>query len=309
MPMRSWHSVAVVASVWCMVCMSGKASFIMAMPCSVAAIRGSVCSVSFSGGGTGAADSQVRSDRNWGSAATSWLRAVVPVRGRPMTKTGPSIDLVVDLGMETVGLLDPQSGGQEHAQPHLLHGLAHLGESALLVHRRHQALESLAVVVAAGVVEARLGPGVLLDPVDVESHRANRRLTAFRRMSMAAARSLGETRRVSGGNSSASRSNGTTLVVGHRGGLRADASQDDRPLAVPGGVEPIGDARVLMGHHHPHLPVVVHHGLKAVEARLVVAVVDRLPPDVAQRVAPVQALRRRDLDDQRLIGRRASTNR
>ena len=53
MPMRSWHSVAVVASVWCMVCMSGKASFIMARPASVAAMRGSVCSVAVSGRGHG----------------------------------------------------------------------------------------------------------------------------------------------------------------------------------------------------------------------------------------------------------------
>ena len=120
---------------------------------------------------------------------------------------------------------------------------------------------------------------------------------------MAAARSLGDTRRMSGrqllGQSVERHHPGGR----HRGGLRTDASQDDRPFAVPGGVEPVGDARILMGHHHPHLPVIVHDGLEAVEAGLMVAVVDRLPPDVPQRVAPVQALRRRDLDDQRLVGR------
>ena len=91
MPMRSWHSVAVVASEWYMVCMSGNISFIIARPASVAAMRGSVCSVAVSGGGTGAPDSHSRSERNCGSAATSWLSAVVPVRGRPITNTGPSI--------------------------------------------------------------------------------------------------------------------------------------------------------------------------------------------------------------------------
>ena len=90
MPSRSWHSVGVVASSWCMVCMRGNISFIMARPASVAAMRGSVCSVAVSGGGQGDDDSHNRSERNWGSAATSWLSAVVPVRGRPMTKTGPS---------------------------------------------------------------------------------------------------------------------------------------------------------------------------------------------------------------------------
>ena len=71
MPMRSWHSVAVVASVWCMVCMSGKASFIRARLPSATAMRGSVCSVAFSGGGTGEPDSHIRSERNCGSAATN----------------------------------------------------------------------------------------------------------------------------------------------------------------------------------------------------------------------------------------------
>ena len=42
------------------------------------------------GGGQGLEDSHKRSERIWGSAATSWLSAVVPVRGRPMTNTGPS---------------------------------------------------------------------------------------------------------------------------------------------------------------------------------------------------------------------------
>ena len=59
-----------------------------------------------SGGGVGACDSHIRSDRNCGSAATNWLKAVVPVRGRPMTKTGPLDHLVVDLGMLLVGVLD-----------------------------------------------------------------------------------------------------------------------------------------------------------------------------------------------------------
>jgi hypothetical protein len=38
--------------------MRGNASYISCKPCSVAAMRGSVCSVALSGGGTGAADSQ-----------------------------------------------------------------------------------------------------------------------------------------------------------------------------------------------------------------------------------------------------------
>ena len=42
--------------------------------------------------------------------------------------------------------------------------------------------------------------------------------------------------------------------------------------------------------------------LVPVEAALVRAVVDRLPPWVPERVAPVQALRGRDLHDQGLVG-------
>ena len=52
-------------------------------------MRGSECSVALSGGGTGAPDSHPRNERICGSAATSWLNAVVPVRGRPITNTGP----------------------------------------------------------------------------------------------------------------------------------------------------------------------------------------------------------------------------
>ena len=216
-----------------------------------------------------------------------------------------SVDLlVIDLGMES-GRCPRPAVGPRAGRPagRAASTSPMLGEVALAVHRLHQALEPLAVVVAAGVVEARLGPGVLLDLLDVEAHRANRRLTARRRTSMTAARSLG--RHASGavhGNSSASRSNGTTSGGRHRRGVGPDAAQDDRPLAVPGGVQPVGDARILVGDHHPHLPVVVHHGLVAVEARLVIAVVDRLPPGVPERVAPVETLRRRHLDDQRLVG-------
>ena len=64
MPNRSWHSVGVVASSWCMVCISGNIWFIMARPASVSAMRGSLCSVADSGGGQGDEDSHNRSERN-----------------------------------------------------------------------------------------------------------------------------------------------------------------------------------------------------------------------------------------------------
>ena len=145
MPMRSWHSVAVVASEWYIVCISGNISFIIARPASVAAMRGSVCWVAASGGGTGAPDSQSRSERNCGSAATSWLSAVVPVRGRPITNTGPSTTCSPISGCCAVRVLHLEARGQMRAEPDALHHLAHLGEVGFLVHRRDEALQPLAV--------------------------------------------------------------------------------------------------------------------------------------------------------------------
>ena len=153
--------------------------------------------------------------------------------------------------------------------------------------------------------QARLLPCLGLERVGVERHRQNRLLTASRRAAMVSWRSSGET--------AACRRWQRRPDVGerehpgrrHRRRLGADAAQDHRARAVPGRVEPVGDARVVVRDDGPHDPVVVDHGLVPVEAALVPGVVDGLPPRVAQRVAPVEALRRRDLDQERLVGCRA----
>ena len=72
-----------------MVRIRGNMLSIMAIPSAACAIRGSSYWVAASGGGVHACDSHIRNERNCGSLATSWLSAVVPVRGNPITNTGP----------------------------------------------------------------------------------------------------------------------------------------------------------------------------------------------------------------------------
>ena len=86
------------------------------------------------------------------------------------------------------------------------------------------------------------------------------------------------------------------------GGFGSHTAQEHRAVAVSGGVEPVRHAGILRGEHEAHHAVGVHHRLVAVEAGLVAPVVDRLQPGIAQRDAPVDALGRFDLQDQRLIG-------
>ena len=67
-------------------------------------------------GGPGRDDSHSRSERIWGSRASSWLSAVVPVRGRPMMNERarrPRSSSMV--GVPAVDVLDAQPVGQQHA--------------------------------------------------------------------------------------------------------------------------------------------------------------------------------------------------
>ena len=104
MPIRSWHSVAASGSELFIALKSGNIWSIIAMPSAACAIRGSVYCVAASGGGVGACDSQVRSDRNCGSLATSWPNAVVPGAGQPEDDHRAVDDLVGDLRMLLVGV-------------------------------------------------------------------------------------------------------------------------------------------------------------------------------------------------------------
>ena len=87
---------------------------------------------------------------------------------------------------------------------------------------------------------------------------------------------------------------------GNRRGLRPQPAEDHRPVVVAAGVEPVGDAGVAVSDDGPKHPVRVEDGLVAVETGLPVGVVDRLPPEVAERDAPVEGLGRGHFDDQRL---------
>ena len=127
-PIRSWHSVGAVGSELYSVFINGNMSSSIFRPASACAIRGSVCWVAASGGGVGAWDSHIRSDRNWGSAATSWLSAVVPVRGNPITKTGPPTTWSSISGMLSVGVLDLEALNQGVADGGVLDDPAHVVE-------------------------------------------------------------------------------------------------------------------------------------------------------------------------------------
>ena len=96
-------------------------------------------------------------------------------------------------------------------------------------------------------------------------------------------------------------SNATTRVDGVGAVVGAHAAQDDRSVAVAGGVEPIRHPGVAVTQHHPHQAVGIHDRLMRVQAGLVAPVVDGLPPRIADREAPVDAFGRFDFDDERLV--------
>ena len=73
------------------------------------------------------------------------------------------------------------------------------------------------------------------------------------------------------------------------------------PSLCPAVSSQFRDTRVMVRDHDTQHAVVVDHGLMPVQARLMPGVVDRLPPRVPERVAPVETLRRLDLDDERFI--------
>ena len=72
---------------------------------------------------------------------------------------------------------------------------------------------------------------------------------------------------------------------------------------MAGRVEPVGDPGIFVGDDHPQDAVVVDRRLVPVEAALMGAVVDGLPPRIPERIAPVETLRGRDLHHERLVGR------
>ena len=200
---------------------------------------------------------------------------------------------------------------EQRHQADALHDPAGLGEVCLLVHARDEALETLAMVPSPKSSRPVSRRGLRASSSSASRrHRQNRRSRRRRRAAIVARRSSGVTRRVPGAARPRRRRTGTTRRGRDRRGLGADTAQDDRPGAVPGRVEPVGDARdprwAMTVRTIPSSSTV---RLVPVEAALVPCVVDRLPPGVPQREAPVQALRRRDLHDERLVGARAATTR
>src|ERR1700722_1668765 len=91
MAIKRMHSCGPVAAVGSIPSKPGNISLVMSMFTCVAAMRGSVCSVSVSGGGHGFPASHVRSERLVLSLARRKLKAVDPVRGSPRPKRGATI--------------------------------------------------------------------------------------------------------------------------------------------------------------------------------------------------------------------------
>ena len=115
------------------------------------------------------------------------------------------------------------------------------------------------------------------------------------------ARSSAVTCAVSEGNSARISSNGTTRVVG----IGAVSVRTQRrmigPLLWPAVSSQFAIPGSSIAQHDAHQAVGIDRGLVPVQARLVAPVVDRLPPRVADREAPVKPLRRLDFDDERLV--------
>ena len=204
--------------------------------------------------------------------------------------------------MPGVGVLDLEALDQGVADRGVLDDPAHVVEVRFGVQRRDRALEAFAVVGRAEIVEARRRAGAVFEFVRGERHRAN--LCVHR-----APAAFDDGCAFVGGDSfGVGGQCGRDVVEGHQPGIRyrrglgTHAAQDHRAVAVARGVEPVGDAGVAPAQHDADKTVGIHHGLVGVQARLVAAVVDGLPPRIAERVAPVHALRRCDFEDEGLIG-------
>ena len=93
-PIITTHSCESSAPIGCMALNSRSRSVSFSgvgISDAASAIRGSVWNVAASGGGDGNVDSQVSGARLSGSWARMSCRIVVPVRGKPMMKTGRTI--------------------------------------------------------------------------------------------------------------------------------------------------------------------------------------------------------------------------
>ena len=84
-------------------------------------------------------------------------------------------------------------------------------------------------------------------------------------------------------------------------GLALHPAQADVALVAAGGGEPVRYAGILVRDDDAHRAVALGRRLAAVHAGHVVAVVNRGHPVVVQLKLPVVALRRRELDQQRLV--------
>ena len=218
---------------------NGNISFNISRPASACAIRGSVYWVAASGGGVGACDSHIRSDRNCGSAATNWLRAVVPVRGNPMTKTGPSTTSSSISGWLGIGVDDLQALDKSIADRGVLDDLAHPVELGFGVQRVDGPFETFPVIGRSEVVETCRGARSVFEFVGRECHTANLSCTARRRRSRTDARSSAVTLLVSAGNADAMSSKDTTRALGVGAVFGAHATKDHCAVAMAGGVEPV----------------------------------------------------------------------
>src|SRR6202000_3016533 len=140
MPIRSWHSVAAVASELCIVFINGNISSSIRRPSSACAMRGSESWVAVSGGGVGACDSHIRRARDCGSGGThlrigghQLAQRVGPGAGEPDDEDGSAHHLVIDLGVLCVGVFDLESLDQRVADGGVLNDVAHLRQLGLVV--------------------------------------------------------------------------------------------------------------------------------------------------------------------------------
>ena len=226
--------------------------------------------------------------------------------GQPDDEDWPFDCFVRDLGVIAVGLLDLQAGDEQCSQPSGHDAHARVAEIRFVAERSRETFESFAMAAVAEIAEVRLRPRggfehVRVERRDVDAHRdespRDRRASIGDRERALLRRDTFGTRR----------EHGVELVEandprrGHRRRFGTDATQDHRPLGVTRGVDPVRDPGIAVRDDRSEHAVSVDHRLVTVEARDVLRVVNRLPPDVPDRQAPIQPDRRRHLDEQRLV--------
>src|ERR1035437_6927774 len=92
------------------------------------------------------------------------------------------------------------------------------------------------------------------------------------------------------------------LALGFRCVVGDNPAEEHRASAMTTAVEPVHNARIPMSDYGPKSAVLVALCLEAIDTRMAVAVVERLPPEVTEMDAPIEGIGRLHVDDECLIG-------